>query len=87
MSQNTAIKEFHLFAGIGGGIYGGEMLGHECCAGVEINKFCQDVLKQRQADGWMTPFPIYDDITALNGSDFKGPFDILCGGFPCQAFS
>lgn len=87
MTKETDIKEFHLFAGIGGGIYGGEMLGHKCCAGVEINKFCQDVLLQRQKDGWMNDFPIYDDITALNGSDFKGTFDILCGGFPCQAFS
>lgn len=43
------IKEFHLFAGIGGGIYGGMILGHKCCAGVEIDKYCQEVLKQRQA--------------------------------------
>lgn len=81
------VKEFHLFAGIGGGIYGGELLGHKCCAGVEIDEYCQKVLRQRQADGWMSNFPIYDDITKLNGGDFKGSFDILCGGFPCQAFS
>lgn len=87
MPNGNKINEFHLFAGIGGGIYGGEMLGHHCCAGVEINKFCQDVLIQRQKDGWMDKFPIYDDITALNGEDFIGQFDILCGGFPCQAFS
>lgn len=81
------IREFHLFAGIGGGIYGGEILGHCCCAGVEIDKFCQKVLLQRQKDGWMPSFPIYDDVTKLNGADFKGSFDVLCGGFPCQAFS
>ena len=28
------IKEFHLFAGIGGGIYGGKLLGHQCIASV-----------------------------------------------------
>ena len=44
-------------------------------------------MKQRQKDGWMPEFPIYDDITKLNGKDFDGSFDILCGGFPCQAFS
>ena len=83
----SIIKEFHLFAGIGGGIYGGELLGHECCAGVEINEFCQQILKQRQADGWMNEFPIYGDLLQLNGKDFRDRFDVLCGGFPCQAFS
>ena len=81
------INEFHLFAGIGGGIYGGILLGHHCCAGVEIDEYCQTVLKQRQEDGWMEKFPIYGDITKLSGKDFIGKFDVLCGGFPCQAFS
>ena len=87
MSKKETIKEFHLFAGIGGGIYGGELLGHECCAGVEIDEYCKKILKQRQEDGWMNPFPIFGDITKLNGGDYKGKFDVLCGGFPCQAFS
>lgn len=26
----SKIKEFHLFVGIGGEIYGGELLGHKC---------------------------------------------------------
>lgn len=81
------IKEFHLFAGIGGGIYGGELLGHKCCAGVEIMPYAQSVLNQRQKDGWMPDFPIYGDLCSLNGTEFKGQFDVLCGGFPCQAFS
>lgn len=85
--MSNTIREFHLFAGIGGGIYGGELLGHKCCAGVEIMTYAQNVLKQRQADGWMPEFPIYGDLCTLNGSDFRGQFDVLCGGFPCQAFS
>lgn len=77
----------HLFAGIGGGIYGGQLLGHKCVAAVEIDKYCQGVLAQRQADGWMEKFKIYGDLTQLAGQDFRGKFDVLCGGFPCQAFS
>lgn len=81
------IKEFHLFAGIGGGIYGGELLGHECCGGVEIDNFCKKILRQRQKDGWLPEFPILDDVTKIEGSKYKNSFDVLCGGFPCQAFS
>lgn len=94
------IKEFHLFAGIGGGIYGGELLGHKCCAGVEIMPYARKVLKQRQKDGWMPKFPILPDVTRLaqevyadegyadlDGKKHKIDFDVLCGGFPCQAFS
>lgn len=87
MADNPDIKEFHLFAGIGGGIYGGILLDHRCTGGVEIDKFCQSVLRRRQSDGWMEDFPIYDDVTTIDGSEFKGEFDVLCGGFPCQAFS
>ena len=49
-SKDIIINEFHLFAGIGGGIYGGELLGHRCCAGVEIDKYAQGVLRQRQPE-------------------------------------
>lgn len=83
----SKIKEFHLFAGIGGGIYGGQLLGHSCCGAVEIDDFCQAVLRQRQLDGWMEDFEIFGDIIKIDGKKFKGKFDILCGGFPCQAFS
>ena len=88
MSLNTSdIKELHLFAGIGGGIYGGLLLGHKCVAGVEINEFCKTVLQQRQKDNWLESFPIFDDVKTIDGTEFRNTFDVLCGGFPCQAFS
>ena len=85
-----AIREFHLFAGIGGGIYGGQLLKHKCVGAVEIMSYARSVLAQRKKDGWMEKgmdIDSHTDITKMNGSDIKGSFDVLCGGFPCQAFS
>lgn len=81
------MKELHLFAGIGGGIYGGMLLGHTCVGAIEIDEFCRKVLRQRQKDDWMEEFNIYGDLTKISGKEHINSFDILCGGFPCQAFS
>lgn len=81
------MKEFHLFAGMGGGIYGSYLNKSTCAGAVEIEPFCQKILAQRQKDGWMNEFPIFGDLTKLSGKKFKSKFDVLCGGFPCQAFS
>jgi site-specific DNA-cytosine methylase len=85
--MSHAIQEFHLFAGVGGGILGGLLNNHTCVGAVEIDEFCRLVLQNRINDGLLPCFPIYSDLLQLNGNDFIGSFDILCGGFPCQAFS
>lgn len=84
------MKELHLFAGAGGGILGGLALGHACIGAVEIEPYCQAVLRQRQVDGVLPSFPIFGDIKEFNGYEFKekyGTPDIICGGFPCQDIS
>jgi site-specific DNA-cytosine methylase len=81
------MREIHLFAGIGGGIYGGKLLNHKCIEAIEIDEFCRSVLYQRQKDNWLDNFNIKGDLTKISGDKYLNKFDILCGGFPCQAFS
>ena len=81
------MRELHLFAGAGGGILGGMMLGHEPVCAVEIDKYCRRVLQARQDDGSLSPFPIYEDVKTFDGKPWRGLVDVICGGFPCQPFS
>ena len=81
------MKFLDLFAGIGGFRMGLENFGHECVGFCEIDKFARKSYKA-----------IYDtegeielhDITEVSNEEwrkFRGTVDIICGGFPCQAFS
>jgi DNA (cytosine-5)-methyltransferase 1 len=81
------MNELHLFAGAGGGILGGELLGHTCVCAVEIEPYPRKVLLQRQRDGILPRFPIWDDITTFDGNPWRGRVDVVCGGFPCQDIS
>lgn len=81
------MNELHLFAGAGGGILGGHLLGHTCVCAVEIDKYCRRVLLQRQRDGVLPRFPIWDDIRTFDGTPWRGRVDVVCGGFPCQDIS
>lgn len=81
------MNELHLFAGAGGGIIGGILLGHTCVCAVEIESYCRRVLLQRQRDGILPRFPIWDDVRTFDGKPWRGNVDIVCGGFPCQDIS
>jgi len=81
------MNELHLFAGIGGGILGGMLLGHQTICAVEIDQHAREVLLQRQREGKLPKFPIWDDVRTFDARPWKGKFDILCGGFPCQDIS
>lgn len=71
----------------GGGILGGMLLGHTCVCAVEIEPYCRKVLLQRQRDGMLPKFPIWDDVRTFDGKPWRGKVDIICGGFPCQDIS
>ncbi len=81
------MNELSLFAGAGGGILGGKLLGWQTVCAVEIDAYCTGVLIQRQNDGILPPFPIWDDVRTFDGQPWRGIVDVVSGGFPCQPFS
>lgn len=81
------MKFLDLFAGIGGFRLGMEANGHECVGYVEWDKFARKSYEAiHNTEGEWTAH----DITTVTNDDlrvFRGKVDIICGGFPCQAFS
>ena len=73
-------KFIDLFAGIGGIRLGFESAGGHC---VFSSEFDEDACKTYEANFGDYPS---GDITKINAADIPD-FDILLGGFPCQAFS
>ncbi|MCM1452261.1 MAG: DNA cytosine methyltransferase [Clostridium sp.] len=73
-------KFIDLFCGIGGFHQVMTSLGGECVFASDIDKHCQKTYYKNY--GIM---PI-GDITKVEASDIPA-HDVLCGGFPCQAFS
>lgn len=81
------MNELALFAGAGGGILGGTLLGWRTVCAVEIEPYAASVLIQRQNDGILPPFPIWDDVCTFDGRPWRGIVDVISGGFPCQDIS
>jgi DNA (cytosine-5)-methyltransferase 1 len=81
------VNELGLFAGAGGGLLASRLLGWRTVCAVEIEPYCQRVLAQRQRDGHLEPFPIWDDIRTFDGTPWRGSVDVISGGFPCQDIS
>lgn len=80
------MKFIDLFAGIGGFRLGMESAGHECVAFCEIDKFARASYKAiHNTEGEIE----LHDITTVTDEEIRniGHVDVICGGFPCQAFS
>jgi DNA-cytosine methyltransferase len=71
-----------LFSGIGGFSLGLERAGMKTVAFCEIDPYCRRVL----AKHW-PGVKIHEDVKQLNGNQYVGAVDVICGGYPCQPFS
>ena len=81
------MNELALFAGAGGGILGGVLLGWRTVCAVELDAFCARRLMQRQNEGHLPPFPVWDDVRTFDGRPWRGVIDVVSGGFPCTDIS
>jgi DNA (cytosine-5)-methyltransferase 1 len=81
------MNELALFAGAGGGILGGALLGWRTICAVECDAYAASVLVQRQNDGSLPAFPVWDDVRTFDGKPWRGIVDVVSGGFPCQDIS
>jgi DNA (cytosine-5)-methyltransferase 1 len=92
------MNELALFAGAGGGILGGKLLGWRTVCAVELDAAAREKLLARQNDGSLAPFPIWSDVrsfTARNNAvrpviralrRVRNKL-IVTGGFPCTDIS
>lgn len=81
------MNELALFAGAGGGILGGHLLGWRTVCAVERDAYAAQVLAARQNDRTLRPFPIWSDVCSFDGRPWRGLVDVVSGGFPCQDIS
>jgi DNA (cytosine-5)-methyltransferase 1 len=81
------MNELALFAGAGGGILGGKLLGWRTIGAVESDPFAIAVLQARQRDGSLESFPFWPDIRTFDARPLRGLVDVVSAGFPCQSYS
>jgi DNA (cytosine-5)-methyltransferase 1 len=74
----------------GGGLDLGVMLsepGYHTRAFVEWEDWPRTVLIAAQRAGYFASAPIWDDLRSFDARVFRGAFDIVIAGYPCQPFS
>jgi DNA (cytosine-5)-methyltransferase 1 len=76
------MKVLDLFSGIGGFSLGLERAGMETVAFCEFDAHARQILKKHWPD-----VPIHEDVRTLDGTQYRGAVDVICGGFPCQDLS
>lgn len=80
--QASSYKVLDLFSGIGGFSLGLERAGMTTEAFCEIDPYCRKVLARHWPE-----VKRHNDVKQLDGSQYAGTIDVICGGYPCQPFS
>lgn len=63
------------------------ILGWRTVCAVEIDPGARKIMLDRQRDGVIERFPIWDDIKTFDGKPWRDSVDVITGGFPCQDIS
>lgn len=74
------MKFIDLFCGIGGFHQALKIFNTKCILASDNDKNCQEIYKINYN------IDVQNDVKKINPNDIED-FDIICGGFPCQAFS
>ena len=77
---NNRLKYIDLFCGIGGFHQALREMGAECVLACDKDKYCRQVYEMNY------DMPVAEDVKKLKPEEMPD-FDIICAGFPCQAFS
>ena len=81
LENKDKMNYIDLFCGIGGFHQALNKLECECVLACDIDKACRENYKLNYN---IEPHP---DVRKINPDEIKESIDIICGGFPCQAFS
>lgn len=81
------MNELALFAGGGGSILAATLLGWRTICAVEIDAGARQQILDRQRDGILERFPLWDDVRTFNGRPWRGHVQVVTAGFPCQDIS
>lgn len=81
------MNELALFAGGGGSVLAGKLLGWRTVCAVEVDAGARQIMLDRMRDGVIEQFPVWDDVRTFDGKPWNGSVDVVTGGFPCQDIS
>lgn len=78
--ESNGLKYIDLFCGIGGFHQALREMGGKCVLACDKDKYCRQVYEMNY------DMKVAEDVKKLNPDEMPD-FDIICAGFPCQAFS